>query len=157
MLLICLILTSQTRDDGTKDVEIMLPLKYLSKFWRAPKMYLINCETNHILTWSANCVIDSAAVANQSATFSIPYTKLYVQVVTLSTQNDAKLLQQLKSGFKRTINWNKYQSKETPYNDRNPYLYYLTDPIFHEVNGLFLLSIENNEHQKVTNDIFFQP
>ena len=50
-------------------------------------------------------------IVNQGTTFTITDTKLYVPVVTLSTQDNAKLLEQLKSGFKRTINWNKYQSK----------------------------------------------
>ena len=72
---------------------------------------LINCEINLILTWSINCVIVSSNVANQNATFPITDTKLYVNVVTLSTQDNSKLLQQLKSGFKRVINWNKYLSK----------------------------------------------
>ena len=70
-------------------------------------MPLINCKVNLILTWSANCVIVSTNVANQGATFTITETKLYVPVVTLSTQDNAKLLPQLKSGFKRTINWKK--------------------------------------------------
>ena len=63
------------------------------------------------MTWSANCVIVYTDVANQGATFTITETKLYVPVVTLSTQDNAKLLPQLKSGFKRTINWNKYLAK----------------------------------------------
>ena len=70
-------------------------------------MPLINCEVNLILIWSANCVIVYTNVANQGATFTITETKRYVPVVTLSTQDNAKLLRQLKSGFKRTINWNK--------------------------------------------------
>ena len=57
------------------------------------------------------------------------YAKLYVLVVTLSTHNNAKLLHQLKSSFKRTINWNKYQSKVS-IQVSNPYLDYLTDPSF---------------------------
>ena len=97
----------QIGNDGTKDVEIMVPLKYLNNFWRTPEMHLINCEINLILT---NCVIASTNVANQDAKFSTTDTKLYVPVVTLSTQDNEKLLQQLKSGFKRTIKWNKYQS-----------------------------------------------
>ena len=71
-------------------------------------MPLINCEINLILTWSGNCVIVSADVANQGATFTITETKTYVPVVILSTQGNAKLLQQLKAGFKRIINGNKY-------------------------------------------------
>ena len=64
-------------------------------------MPLINCEINLILTWSTNCVIVSINIANQNATFAITDTKLYIPVVTLSTQDNAKLLQQLKSSFKR--------------------------------------------------------
>ena len=82
----------------------MVPLKYLSNFCRALEMLLINCEINLILTWSENCVVVSTVAANQGAAFTITDTKLYVLVVTLSTQDNAKLLQQLKSGFKRTIN-----------------------------------------------------
>ena len=89
----------------------MVPLKYLSNFWRILEMPLINCEINLILTWSANCVIVSTNVANQNATFEITDTKLDVPVITLSTQNNSKLLQQLKWGFKRVVMWNKYLSK----------------------------------------------
>ena len=71
-------------------------------------MPLINCKVNLILKWSSTSVITNSTGAG---TFAIRDTKLYVPVVTLSTQDNAKLLQQLKSGFKRTINWNKYQSK----------------------------------------------
>ena len=60
-------------------------------------MPLINCEINLILTWPANCVIVSTAVANQGTTFAITDTKLYVAVVTLSAQDNVKLLDQLKS------------------------------------------------------------
>ena len=88
-------ITSSTRDDNTKVVKIMVPLKYLSNSWRTLEIPLINCEINLILTWSANCVISSAA-ANQAATFAISDTKLYVPVVTLSTQDNAKLFQQWK-------------------------------------------------------------
>ena len=70
-------------------------------------MPLINCEVNLILTWSKDCVITNSTGEGK---FAITDTKLYVPVVTLSTQDNAKLLQQLKSGFKRTINWNKYES-----------------------------------------------
>ena len=74
-------------------------------------MPLINCEVNLILTWSTDCDIIYTNVANQVPTFTITEANLYVPVVTLSTQDDAKLLLQLKSGFKRTISWNKYLSK----------------------------------------------
>ena len=85
-------------DDNEKDVEIMVPLKYLSNFWRTLEMPLINCEVNLILTWSSTCVITDYTGAG---TFEITDTKLYAAVVTLSTQENPKLLQQLKPGFKR--------------------------------------------------------
>ena len=131
-------ITGSTGNYGTKDVEIMVPLKYLSNFWISLEMPLINCEINLILTWSVNCVISSAA-ANQTTTFSITDTKFYVPVVTLSTEDNEKLLQQLKSGFKRTINWNKYHSKTKTLNDPKPYLDFLFDPSFQGVNRLFVL------------------
>ena len=73
---------------------------------------MIHCEINLILTWSKDCVTTNSISAGK---FAINDTKLYVPVVTLSTQDNAKLLQQLKSGFKRTINWNKYQSSIKTY------------------------------------------
>ena len=87
-------------------------------------------------------------IANQGATFSVTDTKLYVPVVTLSTQDNAKLLEQLKSGFKRTINWNKYQGKVST--ERvNHYLYYLIDPSFQGVNIRFVLPF-GNEAQRTS-------
>ena len=85
-----------------------MPLKYLGNLWKFLEVLLINCEINLILTWSANCVISEG---NRVTTFAITDTKLYVPVVTLLAQDNAKLLQQLESEFTRTINWNTYQSK----------------------------------------------
>ena len=104
---------SRRENDSPKDVKFMVPLKYLSSFWETLDMPLISCEITLILTWFENRFITDAPVNNQIPTFTITDTKLYVPVVTLPTQDNAKLLQQLKSGFKRTINWNKYQSKGT--------------------------------------------
>ena len=70
-------------------------------------MSLINCEVNLILAWSKDCVITNSEGEGKLA---ITETKIYVPVVTLSTQDNAKLLEQLRSGFKRTISWNKYES-----------------------------------------------
>ena len=70
-------MTGQTGNSGTKNVEIMVPLKYFSNFWRTSEMPLINCEINLLLTWSASCVTFSSDVANQIATFAITDTKLY--------------------------------------------------------------------------------
>ena len=140
-------ITGETGDDGTKDVEIMVPLKYLSNFWRTLEMSLINCEVNLILTWSSTCVIASVIVANQAATFAITDTKLYVSVVTLSTQENTKFLQQLKSGFKRVINWNKYLSKPELL-AQNSNLNHLVEPSFQGVNRLFVLAFENDNNRR---------
>ena len=135
-------MTDQTGNNGTQDVEIMVPLKYLSYFWRTLEMSLINCEIYLILTWSANCVIVSTAIANQNATFEITDTKLYVPVVTLSTQNST-LLQQLKSDFERRVIWNKYLSK-LELLAQNPNLNHLVELNFQGVNKLFVLAFEND-------------
>ena len=83
-------ITGKTPAAGnTKDVEIIVPLKYLSNFWRTLEMPLINCEVNLILTWSKDCVITNSTGTGK---FEIKDTKLYVPVVTLSTQDNAKLL-----------------------------------------------------------------
>ena len=98
-------ITGKTSAAGnTKDIEIIVLLKNLSNFWRTLEMLMINSEVNLILTWSSDRVITSSTRAGK---FKITDTKLYVPVVILSTQDNAKLLQQLKYGFKRTINWNK--------------------------------------------------
>ena len=136
-------MTGQTEDDGTKNVEKMAPIKYLSNFWRTLEMPLINCEVNLILTWSRNCVIVSSDDADQNATFAITDTKLYVPVITLSQQDNAKLLQQLKSGCKRVINWNKYLSKPELL-ARNPNLNHLVEPSFQGINIIFVLAYESD-------------
>ena len=100
-----------------------MPLRYLSNLWRTRDIPLINCEVSLTLTWSENCVITSKATreANPAvaeinnpinAIFKIPDCKLYVPVVTLSAENGNKLLDQLKTRFKRTIKWNKYRSEK---------------------------------------------
>ena len=111
-------------------------------------MALINFEVSLILTWSANCVLIFNTAIAQATTFSVTDTKLYVSVVTLSTEDNAKLFQQLKSGSKTTTSRNKYQSKvtiEVP----NPYLDYLMGPSFQEVNRHFVLSFEINTDRTV--------
>ena len=101
--------------EGTKKVEIALPLKHLSNFWKTLDIPLVNCEVSLALSWSANCAItnlenrlliaahgDNPAVYDDSptkTTFKIKDTKLYVPVVTLSAENDNKHLEQLKTVF----------------------------------------------------------
>ena len=144
-------ITGQTDDDDGKinDIEIMVPLKPLSNFWTTLEMPLINCEDNLILTWSADCVIIYTDIANWIPTFAITETNLYVRVVILSTQDNAKLLTQLKSGFERAINWNKYLSK-TELLRQNPNLNHLVEPSFQGVNRLFVLAFEY--YAQITNN-----
>ena len=148
-------ITGRTGDDGTKNVEIMVPLKYLSNFWRTLEMPLINCEVNLILTWSSTCVLIGTNINNQNATFAITDTKLYVPVVTLSTQENTTFLQQLKSGFKRVINWNKYLSKPELV-AQNPNLNHLVEPRFQGVNRLFVLAFENDDN-RTSHDEYYLP
>ena len=115
-------------------------------------MSLINCEANLILTWSSTCVITDSTGAG---TFEITDTKLYVPVVTLSTQESAKLLQQLKSGFKRVINWNKYLSKPELLR-RNSNLNHLVEPSFQGINRFFVLAFENDV-QRTSNSNYYLP
>ena len=120
----------------------MVLLKYLTNFWTTLEMSLNNLEINHDLNWSKKLGYSRTNDANQDTTCSISDTKLNVPLVTLSTQDNAKLLEQLKSGFKRTINWNKYQSKISTERS-NQSSDYLIDPSFQGVNRLFVLSFQN--------------
>ena len=123
-------------------------------------MPLINWQVSLTLTWSKNCVLTDITTqtaraaqgdnparermdAPTNAIFKITDTKLYVPVVTLSTKDD-NFLEQLKSGFKRTIKWNKYRSEMTNQTKTN-HLNHLIDPTFIKVNRLFVLSFENEE------------
>ena len=139
-------ITGKTPDNGNeKDVEIMVPLKYLSNFWRTLEMPLINCEVSLNLIWSPNCNITNPTGEGK---FKITDTNLYVPVVTLSTDDNEKLLQQLRSGFKRVINWNKYLSRPELLR-QNPNLNNLIDPSFQGVNRLFVLVFEEDAQRKV--------
>ena len=107
------------------------------------------------MIWSANCVIIYTDVANQIPTFTITETNLYVPVVTLSTQDNAKLLPQLKSGFKRTISWKKYLSKPELL-AQNPNLNHLLEPSFQGVNRLFVLAYKDDA-QRTSNKRYYIP
>ena len=115
-------------------------------------MPLINCEVNLILIWSSTCVITDSTGAG---TFEITDTKLYVPAMTLSTQENAKLLQQLKSGFKRVINWNKYLSKPELLR-RNPHLNHLVEPSFQGINRFFVLAFEG-DRQRTSYSNYYLP
>ena len=120
----------------------------------------INCEVELILTWFKNCVLINKSTGDadynadpivyeidkpEDATFQITDTKLYVAVVTSSKENDIKLLEQLKTRFKRTIKSNKYRSQMT-IQPQNNNLNYLVDPTFTNVNILFVLSFSRNNN-----------
>ena len=126
----------------------------MSNFWKSLNIPLINCKKELILTLFTDCVLISKAAreANycpnkidnrENAIFQIKDTKLYVPVVTLSRGNGKKLLEQLKSGFKRTVTWNKYRS-QTTIQPQNKNLNYLNDPTFINVNRLFVLTFTGN-------------
>ena len=146
-------ITGRTPNNGnTKDVEINVPLKYLSNFWRTLEMPLINCEVNLIVAWCKDCVITNSTGEEK---FEITGKKLYVLVVALSTKDNEKLLQQLKSGFKKTISWNKYESSIKKF-AQNRDLTYLINPSFQGVNRLFVLFFEN-ENDRTSHSTYYLP
>ena len=108
-----------------------------------------------MLGWSANCVIIYTNVDNQVPTFTITETNLYVPVVTLSTQDNSKLLPQLKNGLKRTITWKKYLTKPELL-AQNANLNHLIEPSFQEIYRLFVLAFENDD-QRTSNKRYYIP
>ena len=165
---------SVTHNNLTKnDVKIVVPLKYLSNFWRSLNIPLVNCEVELILTLLKNCVLidkstrDADYNANphvskidnpENSIFQVTDTKLYVPVVTLSKENYIELLEQLKRGFKRTIKWDKYRSQMTS-QPQNYNLNYSVDPTFTNINRLFVLSFSrnNNTDRKYSYSNYFVP
>ena len=146
---------------GKNETEIVIPLKHLSNFWRILNISLINCEIELILNWSKNCVLanmtERAAGNNNDPPaptgleFQITDTKLYVPIVTLSKEKYTKLLEQLKSGFKGIIKWNKYRSQMSVQSN-NSNLNYSIDSTFTKFNTLFVLSFERIEENIVKKD-----
>ena len=151
------------------NVKIVIPLKHLSNFCRNLNIPLINCEVQLNLTWFKNYLlidkltrdadydapIDRKIDISENAIFQRTDTKLYVPVVSLSKENEIKLLEQLKSGFKRTIKWNKYRSQMT-IQPQNNNLNYLIDPTFTNVNRLFVLSFSRNKNTDNNIEFFFR-
>ena len=107
------------------------------------------------MTWSASCVIIYTNVPNQDPIFTITETNLYVPVVTLSTQDNAKLLPQLKSAFKITIRWNKCLPKPQLL-AQNANLNHLIEQSFQGVNRLFVLAFEDDA-QRASNRRYYFP
>ena len=143
--------------EGTKAIKLVIPLKYLGNFWRELNIPLISCEVSLELKWNKNCVITSlerrqvgARPRNNAptgASIEIDKCKLYVPIVTLSKDDEIKLLTNLKSGFKREIIWNKYRSQmatEAVNNNLN----ILIDPTFSTVNRLFVLAYQTADDRE---------
>ena len=107
-----------------------------NSFDQPVKNYLRTYDNmNLMLTWPDKCVLFNGTKAT---TFAIIDTKLYVPVLTLSTQDNAKLLQQLKSGIKRIIDWNKYEPKVSGQVPK-PFLDFLINPSFQGINRLYFI------------------
>ena len=140
-----------------KNVELAIPLKYLGNFWRALNMPLISCEVSVELKWDKNCVITSQQIginlnggntaAPTGGTLAINNCKLYVPIVTLSKDDEIKLLTNLKSGFIREIEWNKYRSQVSTEAINNN-LNILIDPTFTNVNRLFVLAYQTADDRQ---------
>ena len=133
-----------------RDLKIVVPLKYLSNFFRSLEILLINCKIKLNLTWKKECVLstdDDAANAANNPVFIINDTKLYVPDITLSKEDNKDFIDQQNKGFQRSIYWNEYKTKEQNENaDNNVFKYINLDPSFQGVNRLFVMaySRENN-------------
>ena len=149
--------------NGTQEVELAIPLKYLGNFGRALNIPLISCEVSLELKWDKNCVITSLEQrdigggnkdnAPTGATLAINDCKLYIPEVTLSKDDEIKLLTNLKSGFKREIIWNKYRSQITTEAINNN-LNILIDPTFTNVNRLFVLAYQNADDRQLFSQFY---
>ena len=153
-------------------IELAIPLKYLGKCWRALNIPLISCKISLELKWNKNCIITSLEnrIINAgppvirgnvptSVTLSITDCKLCIPVVTLSKDDEIKLLTNLKSGFTREIKWNKNRS-QTPTEEINNNLNILIDLTFTNVNRLFVLAYQvdaNNNGNRQSFSKFYLP
>ena len=139
-------------------VEVTIPLKYLSNFWRSLDWPLINCEIELDLSWTKDCALIEKNNNIAGVNFVITSTKLYVPVVTLSINDNIKFLENIKQGFKRTVSWNKYRSEITA-QPKNNNLDYLIDPTFRIINRLFALSFKtgNDDPSRDYVDKYYMP
>ena len=139
-------LISGTDNNNVNNVKLVVPLKYVSSFFKLLEMSLVNCKIDLELKWHKDCMISNVnAAAGQVVSFMITNTKLYVPVVTLSTKDNNNLTKQLYDGFKRTIYWNQYVSKsfpETPHRKAGITRFAL-DAAFQGVNRLFVLAFDD--------------
>ena len=141
---------------GRLNVKVVVPLKYLSNFFRSLEIPLINCKIKLNLTWKKECVLstldDDAANPENNAAFIINDTKLYVPVVTLSKEDNKDFIEQQNKGFQRSIYWNEYKTKElTEYADANVFKYINLNLSFQGVNRLFVMAYSRVEGQPTKN------
>ena len=122
---------------SVKDTKIVVPLKYLSNFWRSLEMPSINCKVYLELNWIEDCILSSAG---NSAKFEITDAKLHVPIVTLSTKDSANLTKQLNEGFKRSVYWNSYETKPAKVIEQGKNIYELLNASFQGVKRLFVLA-----------------
>ena len=132
-----------------RSVKVVIPLKYLSNFFRSLEMPLINCKIKLNLTWKKECVLSTD---NGNAVFIINDTKIYVPVVTLSKEDNKDFIEQQNKGFQRFIYWNEYKTKEINENaDANVFKYINLDRSFQGVNRLFVMAYNRANGQPTRN------
>ena len=133
-----------------RSVKVVVPLKYLSNFFRSLEMPLIKCKIKLNLTWKKECVLSTDA---GNAVFIINDTKMYVPVVTLSKEDNKDFIEQQNKGFQRSIYWNEYKTKEINENaDANVFKYINLDPSFQGVNRLFVTAYNRVDGQPNRDD-----
>ena len=141
-----------------RNVKVVVPLKYLSKFFRSLEMPLINCKFKLNLTWKKECILSNQT---GNAVFIINDTKLYVPGVTLSKEDNKDFNEQQNKGFQRSIYWNEYKTKEQTEDGNANYVKYITlDPSFQGVNRLFVMAYSReNDDQPTRNGqtIYYLP
>ena len=134
-----------------RDLKIVVPLKYLSIFFRSLEVPLINWKIKLNLTWKRECVLstdDDAADAANNPVFIINDTKLYVPIVTLSNEDNKDFIDQQNKGFQRSIYWNEYKTKEQNENaDNNVFKDINLDPSFQGFNRLFVMAYSRLANQ----------
>ena len=132
-----------------RSVKVVVPLKYLSNFFRSLEMHLINCEIKLNLTWKKECVLSNG---DGDAVFIISDTKLYFPVVTLSKEDNKDFIEQKDKKFQRSIYWNEYKTKEINEDaDDNVFKYMNLDPSFQGVNRLFVMAYNRANGQPTRN------
>ena len=145
-----------------RSIKVVVPLKFLSNFFRSLEMPLINCKIKLNLTWKKECVLSTDAGA---AVFIINDTEMYVPVVTLSKEYNKDFIEQQNKGFQRSIYWNEYKTKELVIEDAgaNNFKYIALDPSFQGVNRLFVIAYNklaaanDNQFNRNSKRVYYLP